>query len=663
MRNFLLSGTAACVMLPFAGGAEESAPVELDTIEVTASPFKRHSDLELAQPSDVLTGDKLMLRGQSTLGETVGQQLGVSASDFNPTGASRPIIRGLGGQRVKILENGQSAMDVSDISVDHAVSIEPVLSQQIEVLKGPSTLMYGSGAIGGVVNVVNERLPDELPDGVEGAFEGRYNSASTERTGAFTVTGAVGNMALHLDGMYLRTDDYDAASGTVENSAVEKGQWGAGASWIDDSARVGVSVSQLYNKYEIPVEEGEDEAPFIDMEQTRVNLKSRVDSPMSGISGLDFDFAWSDYHHTEFENPGEPGTDFDNVEFNLGAQLQHDPLWDWNGAFGLQGGTRGLEATGEEAFIPSTDIWNIAGYLLEERDFDDWHVELGARVEHKQFDPDGRPSRDFTPYSLTAGAVWQFADGYSFSTNLSRSQRAPQVQELYALGPHVATQTFEIGDPDLDVESSNNLDLEFRRTGGDWGWTVSGYFNYYQKFIYLEETDLNGDGVADRVDEEGEADPDGPFLRVVDRQRDAIFTGVEAETTYRLYQGSYGSLDSRLWGDFVRAWFVGGGNVPRIPPWRVGGSLDYMIQNWTASFEVFHAGEQDQTSNLETTTPGYTMLNVDLIYKLPVDQVDFSIYARGTNLLNEDARRSTSFLKDVAPLPGRAAVVGIRGEF
>ncbi len=664
IRQYLIPGTTVCLLYSSLGLCEQNGPVELQRIEVTASPYKQHSDLELAQPSDLLFGKKLMLRTKSTLGETLDQQMGVTASDFNPVGASRPVIRGLGGPRVKILENGQSAMDVSDISVDHAVTVEPILSRQIEVLKGPSTLMSGSGAIGGVVNVVNNRIPDQLPDGIEGAFEGRFNSASTERTGAFDVSGAVGNFALHGDGMYLATDDYHAAVGKIVNSAVEKGQWSAGGAYIGDQGWLGISVSQLYNNYQIPVEALETESPFIDMRQTRVNLKSRIEDPLPALNQIDFNFAWSDYGHTEFENPGEAGTVFKNKEFNLGLIAEHQPLWNMTGAFGLQGGSRDLNADGEEAFISNTKIWNIAGFIVEEFDLGDWHVELGARLEHKKYQPDRpQPDTEFNPYSLSAGAIWNFVENYNLSLNANRAQRAPQVQELYANGQHVATQTFEIGNPDLKIETSNNIDLSINKTEGRLKWSFGGFYNYYENFIYLQETDINADGLPDFVNDEGNLNTDGPFLLVFDRQRNAHFYGVEAEATHEFMNGNWGNLNGRLWGDFVRGEFDGGGNIPRMPPWRIGANLEYSKGSWASSLDVFYVGKQEQTATLETQTPGYTMLNINLTYEIPADPVDFTIYARGTNLLNEDARRATSFLKDVAPLPGRAAVIGIRGEF
>ena len=654
---------ASLLTMPMAVSAD-SEKVQLEQLEVTASPFKAHSNLEMTQPADVMSGDQLMLRTQSTLGETLEQQLGTTASDFNPVGASRPVIRGLGGSRVKILENGASAMDVSDISVDHAVTIEPILARQIEILKGPSTLIYGSGAIGGVVNVVNDRIPTSLPDAIEGAFEGRFNSATMERTGAFRVDGAVGDFALHGDGMYLRTDDYEAADGTIPNSDVRIGQWSTGGSYIGERGWMGVSVSQLYDKYGIPVEPGEDEAPFIDMDQTRVNMQSRLDDPFAGFSGLNFDFAWGDYEHTEFENPDEPGTEFENEEINLGLQLEHKPLGEWSGAFGLQGGNRDLKASGEEAFVPPTQSWNIAGYALEERDWGKWHVELGARVEQKNYSPEQqRPDRSFTPYSLSGGTRWSFQDGYNLSLNLTRAQRAPNVQEIYADGPHIATQTFEIGNPNLEAETSNNIDFSLNKTDGRWNWSLGAFYNYYQDYIFLQETDSNGDGMPDFVDEEGNMDPDGPFLLVFNTQKDAHFYGVEAENTYRLMEGKWGDLDFRLWGDWVRAKFTDGSNIPRMPPWRLGGNLEYTYADWSGSLDIWRVGEQDNTAELETVTPGYTMFNMNVVYKIPTKPVDFSIYLRGTNLLNEDARRSTSFLKDVAPLPGRAAVIGLRGEF
>ena len=660
-RYFRRAG-CLCVLIGSANAGDN--PVELNKLEITAGPYKSHGDLELAQPAQIISGDRLMTRTQSTLGETVERELGVTASDFNPVGASRPVIRGLGGQRVMILENGASALDVSDISVDHAVSIEPVLARQIEILRGPSTLMYGSGAVGGVVNVVNERIPDALPETIEGAFETRFNSASRERTGAFRVTGPADHFAYHVDGMFLKTDDYDAASGRIANSAVQIGQWSAGGSTVGDRGWLGAAVSQLYNEYQIPVAPGEVEAPLIKQQQTRVNFKSRLDHPFAGFDGLNLNFEWGDYHHTEFENPGEPGTRFDNLAYVLGLQLEHDPITSWDGAFGLQFASRDISATGAEALFSHVQSSAIAGYWVEERDLGPVHLDLGGRLEYKFFrSEENLPNRGFLPYTLNIGVKWLFAQDYDLSVNLSRAQRAPQVQELYANGRHVATQTFEIGNPGLQVETSNNIDLRVAKTEGWWQWNVNGFYNFYQDFIFLQEIDSNGDGQVDRVDGAGMLQPNGFFVLVRDFQRDAQFYGAEAESKFSVMNGKHGDLDLRLWGDLVRAEFTSGGNVPRMPPWRVGGSLGYVVGRWAVGVDIWRAAKQNKTFGVETDTSGYTMVNLNLIRKIPTKDGDFTIFLRATNLLDEDARRSTSFLKQVAPLPGRAATVGLRGEF
>ncbi|MGR9108267.1 MAG: TonB-dependent receptor, partial [Gammaproteobacteria bacterium] len=569
---------AGCLVIFVGSAIAGEEAVQLEKIEITASPYQAHSDPGLAQPAEILSGDQLMTRTQSTLGETVERELGVTASDFNPIGASRPVIRGLGGQRVMILENGASALDVSDISVDHAVSIEPVLARQIEVLRGPSTLLYGSGAVGGVVNVVNDRIPDSLPEKIEGAFESRFNSASRERTGAFTVTGDAGDFAYHADGMYLKTDDYDAAIGRIANSAVEIGQGAIGGSYFGNFGWLGASVSQLYNRYQIPVGPGVTEAPFIVQRQTRLNLKSQIDEPVPGFNALNFDFAWGNYHHTEFENPGEAGTRFANRSYIANLQLRHTPWHSWDGAFGAQYLSRDISATGEEALFPRVRASAIAGFWVEERDRGALHVDLGSRVEYKTYRPEeGLPNRDFLPYTLNVGGGWSFSKDYKLSLNLSRAQRAPQVQELYANGRHVATQTFEIGDPGLKVETSNNIDLRIAKTEGRWQWNLNGFYNFYEDFIFLQEIDSDGDGRADRVDNAGMLQPDGFFVLVQDRQQDAQFYGFEAESIFSIPSGRHGDLKLRLWSDLVRAEFTRGGNVPRMPPWRIGTSLDYTI--------------------------------------------------------------------------------------
>jgi len=639
--------------------ADDGRGLDLDAITVTARPLGSQRVEDISRPVSVLSGDELRRRQAATLGETLGREPGVSASFFGP-GSSRPIIRGQGGPRVRVLRDGIGTLDVSTISVDHQTSIEPFQADQIEVLRGPATLLYGSGASGGLVNVATPRIPETVPE-FEVGLHARHESASEGEVAGIRARGGIGPVALHFDGLTRDADDYEAERGTVENSFVETDDANLGASWVGSRGFIGVSYGRYESEYGIPIDPDEPgERPFIDLEQDRLDIAGRLDNPVSGLRSIDFRLGYNDYEHVEFEGPGEPGTEFDNEAVETRLAFNHDALGDFVGTVGVQHLYRDFAAVGEEAFVLPADQQSTALFAFEQRDFGDWSIEFGARAERQTIDPaasTGIGDIDHDVFSLSGGALWRFTPGYALGINVSRNERAPAIEELLADGPHLATGTFEIGDPGLDEETANNIDLSLRKTGGRLTWRGNLFVNFIEDFVFLAEQDRNGDGVADEVDDEG--NPGGELLLVEVAQDDAVFYGMELEVGYTLIEDRRGTLNLRGSGDWVRAEFDGGDNLPRISPARVGAGIEYQRGRIRADIEGFRVFEQDSTAALETSTDGHTMIDAGVSYTLAAGATESRLFVRGTNLLDEDARRHSSFIKDRAPLPGRSAIVGV----
>ncbi len=648
--------------------------ITLEPITVTATPLEAEEQ-HIAQPVEVLRGEKLRRRQALTIGETLAREPGISASDFGQ-GASRPVIRGLGGSRVRLLEGGIGSMDVSNLSPDHAVSIDPLQASQIEILKGPATLLYGSGAVGGIVNIVTDRIPTRVPDApsVDGYF--RFDSATNERTGGGKVEAGLGNLAFHLDGLKRRTSDYEIPGfGSIEpvpgeqagelfNSDVDTENVAGGTSYVGDRGYLGFSVAHFASNYGIPGV-GEEAGVRIDLDQLRYDIAGELKNPLPGAPRLKLRLGHNDYEHLEIEPSGAVGTTFLNDEYEGRIELLHEPIWNFRGALGLQVRHQDFMASGEEALTPPVVGRSVGVFLFEDRDWKSWHFEFGARYENVNYDTEeDSPDADHDIYSLSGGAVLSFTDAYSAGLSLTRAQRAPSIEELYNEGPHLATGTFERGNPALQPETANNLDLTLRRQEGRWTWRLTAFVDLIEDFIFADSIDEDGDGAADRVDEEGDLIADGELLRLNFVQDDALFYGAEFEAIFQLIKNpAYGDLDGRLFADYVRGKLTDGENLPRITAPRFGGGIEYRLGAWRGDFEIMRVSDQEDNAPLETETDGYTLVDLGVSYTLGTKPADFILSLRGTNLLDEEARRHTSFLKDVAPLPGRSATLTLRATF
>lgn len=670
----LASGTLAATLAAILC-SNATAQQVVEEIHVTGTPLESRPD-ELAQSVTVLSGETLERVRAANLGETLASQVGISASYFG-AGASRPIIRGLAGARVRTMEDGIDSMDVASLSIDHAVTIDPIVAEQIEVFRGPTTLLYGSGAVGGVINTATNRIPEFAPDdGFAGKIEARGDSVAEDRSVALALDGGGDRLAWHFDALTRNTDNYEIPGfaelqehgeeeagadepvpGIVKNSDLEIDSAAAGISWLGDNGFFGVSVSQYATNYGLPghhdhdaegaAEAGPEEAVRIDLEQTRIDLKGGWLGVSESIQAINLRIGLSDYEHIELEGE-EVGTRFGNDAWEGRLEFMHAPWGKWQGAFGLQLSERQFSALGEEAFVPPVDTRSQGVFLIEQLETENWNLSLGGRIERQQQEPSGGlPKLSDTASSVSVAGVRTFDNGLTLAINSARASRLPAAEELYADGPHLASGNIELGDADIRKETANHFDVGIRGTRGELTWSVTAFYTQYDDFIYLRDT-----GVVDPEDEL-------PVLAFA--QQDADLHGLEAEVFAPIAALGAGEIDLRVFADFVSGELSNNENLPRMPPRRLGARLQFHDDRLIAGLEVARYDAQEDVAPFETRTGGYTMLNADFNWtRTLTDGRALDFFVRGTNLLDEDARRHSSFVKDIAPLPGRNYSIGFR---
>jgi iron complex outermembrane receptor protein len=666
-------------MVVQAEGTATSNSNELEAVNVSALPLGSGSP---STPYSVMDQQTLTQKNAATLGETLNNQPGVHSDTFGG-GASRPVIRGQSGPRVGVLNDGSAVLDASSISPDHTVTVDPMLARQIEVLRGPSTLLYGSGASGGVVNVLDSRIPTERPrEEVEGFVGVRANTvADANATAAGITFSATDHLVFRVEGSRRDADDYEVDGFdrlTVPGTFAESDNSSIGASWIGDQGFFGMAYSYRRDNYGLPGhnhefeecgvsrgrldcpdeehdhEHGEEVTPFVDLASRRVDARGEYRNPMDGITAIRFRGNHTEYRHHEIEE-GEIGTTFRNRGGDARLEVEHAPIGNWRGVVGMQYTDFDFSSLGGEAFVPKTESRAMALFAVEEyRLNDQWRFELGARQEHQRLRPEDRPGealpdlkQDST--SLSAAANWAFVPGYELVLSLGHSERAPSAQELYAEGVHLATNTYECGlfsacgggQRDLDDEISLNANLNLRKTQGDWLFDLGVFENRINNYLYARTLDQIED-----------------FRLIKYSQRDATFTGAEASVSY------YGidPIGITVFGDMVRATFDDGGYLPRIPAKRLGTRLNTYVGHFDAELEYYRSFAQDQIAGFEDRTAAYDMANVTVSYRLRGDQ-RYTFYVRGNNLLGEEVFNHSSFLASTVPEPGRNLTVGTRIEF
>jgi iron complex outermembrane receptor protein len=664
-----------------ASDGHEHGHLHLEDLIVTASPLARAPD-EISAPTSVLAGDALTRRQQPTLGETLAGLPGVDSTYFGP-GASRPVIRGLGGDRIRVLTGGVGTLDASVASPDHAVSLDPLLIERVEVVRGPAALLYGGGAIGGVVNVIDGRIPEELPAGpVTGRFEVRGGTVADERATAAVLTGAAGKIAWRIAGFrrstadvgipgFAETDSGQAehneaedgplAYGTLPNSATDTSGASFGLSYINGRGHLGFAYSGLNSLYGVPGHAHHAEAApgagaedhsgvRIDLRQRRWDVHGEWLAPVGLLRAARLQLGVADYRHVELEGD-EVGTQFGNDAHEGRLELLHVPLGGLEGALGWQFSRSDFTAEGEEAFVPPTVTDQQAVFLYEELVHGDWTAQFGARVDRQKVTPaaaSGHAARRHTGGTFTAGLIWRLSEAGSLAVSASANARAPNAQELYADGPHAGTGAYEIGDATLGTERARGLDVSYRHRRGPVTGEVSVFLNRFDGYIYEQATGAEEDGL--------------PVYAFV--QRDAELYGGEVEVVYHLHEGRDELTDLRLFADTVRAASTDAGTpLPRTTPVRFGAGFDWQRGPWTLSAEWRRVSRQDRLAPGETATAGHDLVGLDAAWRFPAGRAHGEIFLRGSNLLDATARVHASFLKDVAPLPGRGFTAGVRLSF
>lgn len=678
----------------------EPEPQAGETVVVTA-PVQRSED-ESLQGVTVLAGPELDRQIRGTIGETLARQPGVSATSFGPN-ASRPILRGFQGERVRVLTDGIGSFDVSNTSVDHPVVIDPLLADRIEVLRGPSALLFGSSAVGGVVNVLDRRIPRAVPEnGARVDALVNYGSAADERSGSASADVALGRFVLNANGSYLKTNDLEtggfilsrqaraaalsqvglpqedeepvdfaanaALRGELPNSAAETWTAGAGASLVTDTGHLGVSYQRYDNFFGVPVryatEVGqEQEGPRLDVRQDRLDLRAEVETGGGLLDRVRFRAGHADYRHFEVEETGEIATTFQSKGTEARLELVQAQRGGWQGASGAQYLNRRFDVAGEEAFVPRNETSQVGLFTLQSVQAGPVRFEGGLRYERSDLaarPPLGderyfRGEREFDAFSGSLGASYAFDEGLNVGVNLSRTERAPSAEELFSNGNHAGTQAYELGNPGFRLEKSWGVEGTFHLHRGPFSLDASAYYNAFDDFIY--------EGRVEQAVCDAAAGGGAELACFQFQQRDARYYGFEVDASARLFEVGTYSVNADLIADYVRATIKGEGPAPRIPPLRLLGGLKLQGERLAARAEVERVFEQDRVAEFETPTDGYTLVNASVSFKPFGAENRTTLLLSANNLFDVVARRHASFLKDFAPLAGRDLRATLRVGF
>ncbi len=674
--------------------ANEDGIQQLDTLTLTAHPLQQ-SKQDFGVADQTVSRDTLQ-QGGSTLGEALKQQLGVYSNSFG-AGSSRPVIRGQEGARVKVTQNATESMDVSSLSPDHTVTVDPQLAEKIEVIRGPSTLLYGAGSVGGLVNVVDSKIATKMPkDGYAGDVGLRYNSGNDEKLAHAGMTVGLGsNVALRVEGLKREANDYIAPNYSVTedhgdhthstkerrvgNTFSESDNVNVGLSWIGERGFAGVSYSNRQDQYGLPGHsheyeschphgdhlhcgghddhEHEDESahdheghdhdhsgagPWIDLKTERYDFRSELNNPFAGFKKLRAQASYTDYQHDEIEGD-EAMTTFKSKGYEGRIELVHNPLAQWEGVWGLQASQQKLDILGEEAIFAPNKTQKYSLFGLEHRQLGDVHLELGTRFDHQKIDIDSM-QKDFdgNAFSVSGAANWEFKPDYTLSLSASHQQRLPSAQELYSKGGHFATNTYELGNENLDKEKSNNVEVGLHYDGDQLSYHVHLYHNWFDNYIYAKTLDQYEN------------------FRLIEYSQDAAkFYGTEAEVAYQ-WNDIY---KTTIFGDYVRG-KIDNENAPRVPAGRLGTRVNANFDdNWSGSAEYSHVFNQDKFASYERETKGYNMVNVGVAYQHPFANKQVAkVYLNANNLLDETVYEHSSFLSTI-PQMGRNFVIGVDYKF
>ena len=648
--------------------AEQTTNIDLPTISVTGNPLGLASDA-LVIPVSILSGRELSLKRESTLGDTLNGIPGVAATHFGPN-ASRPVIRGLDAERVRIMQNGVGVLDASSLSFDHAVTIDPLVIEQIDVVRGPAALLYGGSAVGGVVNAIDHRIPTESVTGIIGRTEARVGGPDSQNNLAGVVDVGNGKIAIHADAYTRKTSDLNIPGfavssrknqadpsilrenhGKLVNSSASADGGALGASLTFDNGYIGASYSDFNSNYGTVAEA----AVRADMKSQRWDLASEFKELGNIINRVKARMAYTDYQHQEIEG-GTVGTTFKNNGVEGSVELGHAKFSSIEGVVGFQFQNTRFEALGTEAFVPPVQTQNHAIYVYEEMPLNIWNLEklklsFGGRAEHTTLDANPwaksptAQAASFNAYSYALGGLYTLNSNWSLASNLSHNERAPSYFELYADGAHLATGQYEVGNASFNKERSNGLDAQIRWKDAKNSFNFGAYYTRFSRFLGLLDT--------------GNIDVDTSLPIAQFSTFAASFKGLEAEGKFNLVD----HLDLKLRGDYVRASNLDNSQaLPRITPLRLGAGLHYQKNALGARIDMLHAFKQNRTAENELATDGYTDVSALVTYKLPV-KLNMELFAKANNLLNQEIREHSSFLKDLSPAGERSVLIGMRADF
>jgi iron complex outermembrane receptor protein len=665
--------------------ANEDEIIDLQRVNVTASPFAlKQEDLVIA--ADSIAGSRLSRVSQSSLGATLEGQAGIHSSSFAP-GAGRPIIRGFDGDRIRILQNGTDVFDVSFTSPDHGVAIEPLLTERIEIIRGPASLLFGNAAIGGVVNVIDKTLPRESVGGFKGDSEVRFSSVSNEKAAGMVAQDGDGRFAWSANYFKRKSGDYGIPGfsesaylrqreeseeheeeenfGTLENSFLETETFGIGFGWFAENSSYGIAVNQYESFYGVPgghghaEEQEEEKSVAIDLENTRIAFRAEWIEVGEFFESFELDISYGDYQHAELEgiaSASEVGTVFERNGIDIRLTGVHRPIGEFTGAFGLNFKDESFEAIGEEAFIPSNDLSNYALFLVERYNTDWGAIEFGGRIEQQSLSPNDirLAGSEKSTFNLSAGIIRKLDEGSTLAVNLAYNERAPNASDLYALGPHIGTQSFEIGNPELAIENSISLDASWRKSLGSLTGELTVFFSDFNNFVFLD----NLDEFAFK-EMFPEADSEGLGILMSDSVA-AEFYGFELDFRFHIIDDVENRLHFDLVIDQTRATNqTAKTNLPRIPTRRFGGRLGYESGLWIVGIGMRYYSQSKHLALNESPSNSYTLVQADIAYHIEKGR-GIDLFAIGRNLSDEEARAHTSFVKDIVPMPGVSIELGAR---
>ena len=702
MKSNKLSISFSMFLASFSLGiAQEEAP-ELDALKVTATPFDKSSE-DLAQPWYVIAEEELNRLMQATLGETLGWKPGVSSTSFTG-GASRPIIRGHGGNRVRILSNGLGTQDLSNTSPDHAITIDPLMVEQVEILRGPATLLYGGAANGGAVNIIDGRIPSSLPTETSGGVSAGYIGASEGKYASLKFDIPTGKYVFHFDATFRDSKDYTTPSfdphageehdeeeeeeedegpvGFVDNSFMDFEDKAIGLTYFGESSKFGILFNRVDTKYgalteehhheeeeeeEEEHEEHEEEVgrPFIDMTQDRLTLSASFDLDTDLINSISGSYIFSDYYHGEWEDADELGTAFDLESQETRWEIAHSAIADFSGIVGFQINIDELTLPEVESSYAGNNITGVdtdksALFILEEKSLTEalqW--EVGGRVESTSHELTGnttKRNRDYDAVSGSTSLIYDYSDDFKLAASFNYSERAPSGEELYSNGVHHATGTHITGDDSLGLEISKGWDFSIKKVAGSFTGELVFFSTSYDGYIYQAESE-------EEDDHEEEHDDHGHTERHY-AGVDASFQGFEANLSFPVFEDGDRALFLRGMFDYVNAENdTDNESLPRIPPMRIGAALEYTYGSFLGTLEARHAFEQDDFAHGETVTPSFTMLNARVDYQVFDEDKAWNAFVEARNLTDELAYNSSSYRKALAPLPGRSINFGLNYKF